>query len=54
MNKRNLVILLVWLSVLLMDVDKRIKKRKFTVSLWYALVWEAVAMLWAARVMLFS
>lgn len=44
----------VWIMLMLFDLDKRVKARKLTVSIWYAALWQVVAMAWAAFALIFS
>lgn len=44
----------VWLSLMILDLGERIRKRRFSVSLWYAVLWETIAFFWAARALFFN
>lgn len=53
MNTKEML-LFIWIMLMLFDLDKRVKARKFTVSLWYAVLWQVVALAWAAVALIFS
>lgn len=44
----------IWLLLMIFDLVERIRRRRVTVPLLYAVLWETIAFFWAARALLFN